>query len=161
MAGTDATEGQALWQPGGAEEDSRLREGNRHLHLAYDDEEEEAVSKVNFSIIHLVRTVSELTFSIIQTHYTRTTLFCLHLQKSQNTFSKNNAPCVLLSLMPTRPFLNGCCLVGVCFFGFVHSSSSSSVSCSHFSPTASNSNPPYRKMANLHKVSMQSRCSLV
>ena len=41
MAGTDASEGQALWQPGGAEEDSRLREGNRHLHLAYDDDEEE------------------------------------------------------------------------------------------------------------------------
>ena len=40
MAGTDASEGQALWQPGGAE-DSRLREGNRHLHLAYDDEEKE------------------------------------------------------------------------------------------------------------------------
>ena len=40
MAGTDASEGQALWQPGGAEEDSRLREGNRHLHLAYDEEEE-------------------------------------------------------------------------------------------------------------------------
>ena len=39
MAGTDASEGQALWQSGGAEEDSRLREGNRHLHLAYDDEE--------------------------------------------------------------------------------------------------------------------------
>ena len=39
MAGTDASEGQALWQPGGAEEDSRLREGNRHLHLAYDDKE--------------------------------------------------------------------------------------------------------------------------
>ena len=38
MAGTDASEGQAVWQPGGAEEDSRLREGNRHLHLAYDDE---------------------------------------------------------------------------------------------------------------------------
>ena len=38
MAGTDASEGQALWQPGGAKEDSRLREGNRHLHLAYDDE---------------------------------------------------------------------------------------------------------------------------
>ena len=32
---------QALWQPGGAEEDSRLREDNRHLHLAYDDDEEE------------------------------------------------------------------------------------------------------------------------
>ena len=41
MAGPDASEGQAVWQPGGAEEDSRLREGNRHLHLAYDDEEEE------------------------------------------------------------------------------------------------------------------------
>ena len=39
-------------------------------------------SKVNFSIIHLVRTVCELTSSIIQTHYTRTTLFCLHLRKS-------------------------------------------------------------------------------
>ena len=42
MAGTDASEGQALRQTGGAEEDSRLREGNRHLHLAYDDDEEEA-----------------------------------------------------------------------------------------------------------------------
>ena len=42
MAGPDATEGQAVWQPGGAEEDSRLREGNRHLHLAYDEEEEGA-----------------------------------------------------------------------------------------------------------------------
>ena len=41
MPGTDASEGQAVWQHGGAEEDSRLREGNRHLHLAYDDEEEE------------------------------------------------------------------------------------------------------------------------
>ena len=40
MARTDASEGQALWQPGGAEEDGRLREGNRHLHLAYEEEEE-------------------------------------------------------------------------------------------------------------------------
>ena len=38
-------------------------------------------SKVNFSIIHLVRTVCQLTSSIIRTHYTRTTLFCLRLQK--------------------------------------------------------------------------------
>ena len=45
----------------------------------------EAVSKVNFSTIHLVRTVCELTFSIIPTHYTRATLFCLHQRKS---FSK-------------------------------------------------------------------------
>ena len=40
MAGTDASDRQAVWQPGGAEEDNRLREGNRHLHLAYDKEEE-------------------------------------------------------------------------------------------------------------------------
>ena len=33
MARTDTTEGQALWQPGGAEEDSRVREGDRHLRL--------------------------------------------------------------------------------------------------------------------------------
>ena len=39
MARTDTTEGQALWQPGGAEEDSRFREGDRHLRLAYDEEE--------------------------------------------------------------------------------------------------------------------------
>ena len=45
MAGSDATEGQAVWQPGGAEEDSRLREGNRHLLLAYDEEEEEENKK--------------------------------------------------------------------------------------------------------------------
>ena len=72
--------------------------------------------------------------------------------RTQNTFSKSNAPCVLLSLMLTPPFLNGCCLIGVCFLGFEHSFSSSSVSCSHLSPTASNSNPPYWKMANFRKV---------
>ena len=44
MAGSDASEGQAVRQPGGAEEDSRLREGNRHLHLAYAEEEEERMS---------------------------------------------------------------------------------------------------------------------
>ena len=49
MAGTDVTEGQALWQPGRAEEDGRLLEGNMHLHLAYDEEEEE--SQVQNSII--------------------------------------------------------------------------------------------------------------
>ena len=40
------------------------------------------VPNVNFSIIHLAKTVCELTFSIIQSHCTRTTLFCLQLQKS-------------------------------------------------------------------------------
>ena len=52
-------------------------------------------------------------------------------QRPQNTFSKNNSSCVLLSLIPTRSFLNGCCLVGVCFLGFMHSSSSSSASFTH------------------------------
>ena len=40
VAWTKTTEGQALWQPGGAEEDSHFREGNRHLHLAYETEVE-------------------------------------------------------------------------------------------------------------------------
>ena len=47
MAGSDASEGQAVWQPGGAEEDSRLREGNRHLHLAYDEGEEITVQDLD------------------------------------------------------------------------------------------------------------------
>ena len=80
-------------------------------------------------------------------------------RRPQNTSSKNNAPCVLLLLMPACLFLNIYCLVPVCFLGFVDSSSSSSVSCSHLSQTASNL--PYRQMANFRKVSMQSRCSLV
>ena len=41
VARINTTEGQALWQPGGAEEDSRFRQGDRHLCLAYDAEEEE------------------------------------------------------------------------------------------------------------------------
>ena len=52
MAWTDATEGQALWKPGGAEEDSRLREGNKHLHLAYDDEEEEDIHTLLVIMLH-------------------------------------------------------------------------------------------------------------
>ena len=98
-------------------------------------------SKVNFSIIQLVKnSVRTHIFNLIQTHYTRTTLFCLRLRKSfsieNRRISKNNAPCVLLSLMPTRPFLNVCCLVRVCFLGFMHSSSSLLVLSSHLSPTA-------------------------
>ena len=61
-----------------------------------------------------------------------------------------SALCVVLSLMMSRP--NSCCLVGVCFLGFVHSYSSSSFSCSHLSPTASNSNPLYLKMADFRKA---------
>ena len=41
MARTDTAEEQALWQSGGAEEDSRFREGDRYLRLAYDDDEED------------------------------------------------------------------------------------------------------------------------
>ena len=70
-------------------------------------------------------------------------------QRPQNTSSKSNAPCVL---MPTCPSLNGCCLVGACFLGLLHSSSSSSVPCSYSSPTDSHSNLPYLKMANFHKA---------
>ena len=32
---TETSEGQALWQPGGAEENGRFREGDRHLRLAF------------------------------------------------------------------------------------------------------------------------------
>ena len=38
VATTNSTEGQAPCQPGWAEEDSRLHEGNRHLHLVYNKE---------------------------------------------------------------------------------------------------------------------------
>ena len=37
-------EGQALWQPGDAEEDSRFLEDNRHLRLGYEEEEEDEAS---------------------------------------------------------------------------------------------------------------------
>ena len=50
------------------------------------------------------------------------------------------------------PFMNGCSLVEACSLGFVHSSSSLLVLCSHLSATASNSNLPYLEMANFHKA---------
>ena len=62
MAGTDASEGQAVWQPGGAEEDSRLREGNRHLHLEYAKEEEE--------LVHWCPTMTKSMFSVMRVHMT-------------------------------------------------------------------------------------------
>ena len=60
MAGTDASEGQALWQPGGAEKDSHLREGNRHLHLAYndDDEEEDIIIHQMVEVARLICNIS-------------------------------------------------------------------------------------------------------
>ena len=75
------------------------------------------VSKVNFSINKLVtNSVWTHIFNLIQRHYTWTTLFCLCLRKSfsiedrRTLCPNNNAPCVLLSLMPTCPSLKGCCL---------------------------------------------------
>ena len=41
MARTKTIEGQALWQPGGANEDSRFCEGNGYLRLVFKEEEEE------------------------------------------------------------------------------------------------------------------------
>ena len=41
MARTKTNMGQALWQPGGAEEDSRFCEDDRHLRLAYDDDDDD------------------------------------------------------------------------------------------------------------------------
>ena len=115
------------------------------------------VSKVNISIIHLVRTVCELTSSIIQTYNTRTTSFCSHLRKSFliedcRTLSPKAMHHVCYFHSCQR-VLNGCCLLRVCFIGFVHSSFSSLVSCSHLSPTASNQNLPHWKMANFHNAS--------
>ena len=49
MARTDTTEGQALWQPGGAEEESRFREGDRHLRLVYEDEEVTTARKLSYT----------------------------------------------------------------------------------------------------------------
>ena len=43
MTRTITTEGQALWHPGGAEEDSCFHEGDRHIHQAYKEEEKEDV----------------------------------------------------------------------------------------------------------------------
>ena len=40
VAGTNTTEGQALWQPGGDEDDDHFREGDRYLRLVYDDDDE-------------------------------------------------------------------------------------------------------------------------
>ena len=44
VARTETTEGQAVWQPGRAEEDSDFCEGDRRLGLVYDFEEEALVS---------------------------------------------------------------------------------------------------------------------
>ena len=52
MARSNTTEGQALWQPGGAEEDSHC-EGDRHLRLEYDKEEEEARATYQISSLKI------------------------------------------------------------------------------------------------------------
>ena len=83
-------------------------------------------------------------------HYdTRTPLLCLYLlklfwTKNRRTLSPKVMHSVLLSLMPTRHFWSGSCLVRASFLGFLYSSSSR---------TALNSNWSYLKMANFHKAS--------
>ena len=43
MARADVTEGKALWQPGGAEEDSCFPAGDWHLYLVYNKKVEDAL----------------------------------------------------------------------------------------------------------------------
>ena len=66
VAWTNATEGQALWQPGGAEEDSRFHEDNRHLHLAYDDDEEEEAGTLTKQQITTPQTLVPQTLPLLQ-----------------------------------------------------------------------------------------------
>ena len=76
---------------------------------------------------HLLRTVCELTINtdVRQNWHTMNTWSPLFVssvkvvlvQRLQNTFSKSNAPCVLLSLKQMCPFLNGCYLLRACFLG--------------------------------------------
>ena len=92
----------------------------------------EAVSKkFFFPIIHLAKTECELTFSIIQTLHSNNFILLTSAkvvlnQRLQNTFSKKNAPCVLLSVMSTRSFLTVCLVRRLLpwfrgfFFLFVH-----------------------------------------
>ena len=47
MARTETTEGQALWQPGGAEEDSHFPEGNGHLRPAHDEKKKKKKKNAN------------------------------------------------------------------------------------------------------------------
>ena len=64
MVRTSITEGQALWQPGGAEEDSHFRDGDRHHRLAYgDDEEEFAPAPAHLGKGRTLNTDSQLTIT--------------------------------------------------------------------------------------------------
>ena len=136
------------------------------------------MSKDNFSVIYLLRRVSELTFSIIQKHYKSDTLWHLDAsilftsakvlsakvvldKRPQKNFLKSNAPCVLLLFTPTCHFLNGWCLVGACFLGFLHSSSSLSVPCIHLLLIASFQTRCIWRGLTSVKLRLQSRCSLV
>ena len=105
----------------------------------------------------------KLTFSIMQMHYKTGTLWhsaTFKLFTSAKVildkWPKKKFPKamhhVLLLLMLTRHFLNVWYLVGACFLGFLHSSSSLLVLYSHLLPNASYSNPPYLKMAEFHKA---------
>ena len=121
--------------------------------------QDKRVSKDTFSVIHLVKRVCELPFSIIQTHCRTGTLwhsdaFILFtstqvvLDKDGRTLSpKATHRFVQHLLMPTFYFLNGWCLIGTCFLAFFLFL----VLCSHLSLTV-NSNSPHLKMTNFHKA---------
>ena len=51
MAGPDASEGQAVWQPG-AEEDSRLRVGDRRRLLHYNEEDNDYKINIDADIVY-------------------------------------------------------------------------------------------------------------
>ena len=123
-----------------------------------------AVSKVKFSNIHLVRTGCQLTFSIIQTYYNQTTLFCLHLQKSFSiedhiTLSPKAMHCVCCFCWCPRVLS-----WTVAFWSeFVSLVSSILPPLRRFCAATYHRqlSPPNQKLANFCKVSMQSPCSLV
>ena len=59
---TKTTEGQALWQPGGAEEDSRFRESNWHLCLTYGEEEEDCINELKSDNLLFIFAVIRFSF---------------------------------------------------------------------------------------------------
>ena len=79
MARTDTTEGQALWQPGEAEEDRRFREDDRHLHLAYDDDEEEKQKSTALFVCWLLN-VPATSYSVSQGRICSDNFTCCHTE---------------------------------------------------------------------------------
>ena len=97
----------------------------------------------------------ELTSSTIQTHYTRMTIFVyvcespFRLKTAEHFLQKQCTVCAAFADADAfflERLLSG--LSYFCAFFLLYL-----ISCSHSSQTASNSNPPYWKMANFRKAS--------